>query len=148
MTATVAGHYRCGHTQTPKKKGQSKNSGLPHREFCSYLKYFHHISLKAKLHDVSKQLDYIVSAVSQGFTQASFLEKMTELEEQKNTLSFSIQGLEMDNKKTVITEDILRQLFGMFKSNVAEKNIPEIKKFIGSYVEKVIVYKEHVDVIL
>jgi len=35
----------------------------------------------------------------------------------------------------------------MFKSYVAEKNIPEIKKFIGSYVEKVIVYKEHVDVI-
>ncbi|KAF6563859.1 hypothetical protein G9G64_25115, partial [Paenibacillus sp. EKM207P] len=25
--------------------------------------------------------------------------------------------------------------------------LPEIKKFIGSYVEKVIVYKEHVEVI-
>lgn len=72
------------------------------------------------------------------FTQAPFMEKMAELDERETILN---------NKKTVITEDILRQLFGMFKSYVAEKNIPEIKKSIGSYVEKVIVYKEHVDVI-
>ena len=69
------------------------------------------------------------------------------MEEQKSKLEFSIKELDLNNKKTVITEDILRQLFDMFKSYVAEKNIPEIKKFIGSYVEKVIVYKEHVDVI-
>lgn len=56
-------------------------------------------ALKAKLQDVSKQLDNIISAVAQGFTQASFLEKMTELEEQKNNLSSSIKELEMDNKK-------------------------------------------------
>jgi hypothetical protein len=31
---------------------------------------------------------------------------------------------------------------------VGDQNIPEIKKFIGSYVEKVIVYKEYVEVIL
>lgn len=104
-------------------------------------------ALKVTLQDVTKQLDNIVSAVAQGFTQSTFLEKMTGLEEQKSKLEFSIKELEMNNKKTVITEEILQQLFGMFKSYVAEKNIPEIKKFIGSYVEKVIVYKENVDVI-
>jgi len=35
----------------------------------------------------------------------------------------------------------------MFRHYVAEKNIPKIKYFIGSYVEKVFVYKEHVGVI-
>ena len=104
-------------------------------------------ALKAKLQEINKQLDNIVSAVAQGFTQSAFLEKMTELEEQKSNVEISIKELDLNNKKTVITEDILRQLFGMFKDYVAEKNIPEIKKFIGSYVEKVIVYKEHVDVI-
>ncbi|KZE43492.1 hypothetical protein AV540_24970 [Brevibacillus parabrevis] len=104
-------------------------------------------ALKATLQDITKQLDNIVSAVAQAFTQSTFLEKMTKLEEQKSKLEFSIKELDLNNKKTVITEDILRQLFDMFKSYVAEKNIPEIKKFIGSYVEKVLVYKEHVDVI-
>ncbi len=104
-------------------------------------------ALKAKLQDVNRQLDNIVQAVAQGFTQSAFLEKMTELEEQKNTMEFSIKDLELKSKKTVITEDTLRQLFATFKDYVTSRNIPEIKKFISHYVEKVIVYKEHVDVI-
>jgi site-specific DNA recombinase len=35
----------------------------------------------------------------------------------------------------------------MFREFVAERNIPEIKKFIGNYVAKVIVYKDHVEVV-
>lgn len=49
------------------------------------------------------------------------MEKMTELEEQRNHLEFNIKELDLNNKKTVITEDILRQLFGMFKTYVTEK---------------------------
>lgn len=104
-------------------------------------------ALSAKLQEINKQLGNIVGAIASGFTQSSFMEKMTELEEQKVELEVRIKELKLQDKKTVITEEVLRQLFGMFKSYVAEKNIPEIKKFIGSYVEKVIVYKEHVDVI-
>lgn len=35
----------------------------------------------------------------------------------------------------------------MFKGFVTERNIPECKKFIQNYVDKVIVYKDHVEVI-
>ena len=34
----------------------------------------------------------------------------------------------------------------MFKQFVTEKNIPECKKFIQSYVEKVVVYQGHLEV--
>ncbi|WP_188016984.1 hypothetical protein [Paenibacillus antarcticus] len=44
--------------------------------------------------------------------------------------------------------DALKQLLAAFKDHLMDRNIPEIKKFIGSYVEKVIVYKEHVELIL
>jgi len=37
-------------------------------------------------------------------------------------------------------------MFKMFKQFVTEKNIPECKKFINSYVDKVIVYKDHLEV--
>lgn len=52
---------------------------------------------------------------------------MTELEEQRNHLEFNIKELDLNNKKTVITEDILRQLFGMFKIYVTEKTFLKLR---------------------
>jgi site-specific DNA recombinase len=51
-------------------------------------------------------------------------------------------------QKAAVTEDVLRQLLSKFKDHLANRNLPEIKKLVASYVEKVIVYKEHVDLIL
>jgi hypothetical protein len=51
-------------------------------------------------------------------------------------------------KDKVLTEEEIRKLFSAFKSFVAEKNIPECKKFIASYVDRVVVYKDKVAVTL
>jgi len=104
-------------------------------------------SLRSRLSEVEQQINNIVAAVSQGFTQASFLDKMTELEAEKARLEVRIAERKLEQSKTVITEEVLRQLFTEFKGFVTSRNIPEIKKFIGSYVDKVIIYNEHVDVI-
>jgi len=37
-------------------------------------------------------------------------------------------------------------MFKMFKQIVIEKNIPECKRIINSYVYKIIVYKDHLEV--
>lgn len=103
--------------------------------------------LRARLADADRQLQNIINAVSQGFANPSFLNKMTELEEEKARLEVRIAERTTDESGSVITEDVLRQLFAEFKGYVAAHNIPEIKKFIGSYVEKVIIYDEHVDVL-
>src|SRR5665647_941842 len=103
--------------------------------------------LNIKVFEVSKQIDNIVLAISNGFNQSSFLDKMESLEEQKLNFDIQLKELQPKQQKTVITEEILRQLFSMFKDFVAEKTIPEIKKFIQSYVDKVIVYNDYVDVI-
>ncbi|MDF2858956.1 MAG: hypothetical protein K0Q87_4807 [Neobacillus sp.] len=75
------------------------------------------------------------------------MNKMTELEAEKARLEVRIVERTMDESGIAITEDVLRQLFAEFKSYVTTYNIPEIKKFIGSYVEKVIIYNEHVEVL-
>lgn len=56
---------------------------------------------------------------------------------------------EQENKSQgpQITEEQVKNLFSMFRSFVKERNIPECKKFIENYVDKVIVYKDHVEVI-
>lgn len=54
----------------------------------------------------------------------------------------------MKSKGKLLTEQEIRSLFSVFKSYVAEKNIPECKKFIASYVDQVVVYKDKVSVTL
>ena len=71
---------------------------------------------------------------------------MTDLEKEKQSLEISIQQLSIRDTALEITEDSLRKMFKMFKQFVTEKNIPECKKFISSYVDKVVVYKDHLEV--
>ena len=71
---------------------------------------------------------------------------MTELEEEKQVLGIVIQHLSIRDTAVEITGENLRNMFKMFKQFVTEKNIPECKKFIQSYVEKVVVYQDHLEV--
>lgn len=104
--------------------------------------------LCANLADTDKQIANIVAAITQGFVQNSFKDKMTELEEDKLRLEVRIQELRMKSTVKVLAEDEIRRLFSVFKNFVAEKNIPECKKFINNYVEKVLVFHDRVEVTL
>lgn len=105
------------------------------------------MSLQKKLNETNKQIKNIVEAIAQGFTQNSFMNKMDHLEQLKVKCEAKIIELKNRSRGKEITPDILRTLIRKFKSYVAENNIPEIKKFINSYVDKVIVYPKHVEVI-
>lgn len=104
--------------------------------------------LTANLEETKKQIDNIVSAITQGFTQDSFKEKITELEEEKAHLEVKLHELQMKSKSKILTEEEIRRLFSVFKKFVAEKNIPECKRFISNYVEKVLVFQDRVEVTL
>ena len=71
---------------------------------------------------------------------------MTELEKEKQLLGIAIQQLSIRDAAVEITEENLRNMFKMFKQFVTEKNIPECKKFIQSYVDKVLVFQDHLEV--
>ncbi|NMM65216.1 recombinase family protein [Clostridium sp. P21] len=100
-----------------------------------------------ELNEVRKQIDNIVVAITNGFYQSEFKAKMEELEERKSRLELSIKEIEVKNNIPSITEEQVKNMFAMFKGYVLERNIPECKKFIQSYVHKVIVYKDRVEVI-
>jgi len=102
--------------------------------------------MSVKLKEIDKQIANIVKAVENGFFQESFKTRMTDLEKEKQSVETSIQQLSIRETVVEITEENLRNMFKMFKQFVTEKNIPECKKFINSYVDKVIVYKDHLEV--
>lgn len=101
---------------------------------------------QSDLSKVTKQIGNIVTAVSNGNAFQALLDQMGELEERKALLEVRAQELSAKNYEVVVTEDSLRGLFGMFRDAVKQKDIPEIKKFVDSYVQKVVVYRSRVEV--
>jgi site-specific DNA recombinase len=104
--------------------------------------------IQARLADISKQIANIIGAIASGFSQPEFRQKMTELEEQKATCELQLGELSMPEERPAITEATLRRLLSMFRQFVVEQNIPECKKFIQSFVDKVVVFHDHVEVVL
>ncbi|MGX4583027.1 recombinase family protein [Paenibacillus chitinolyticus] len=105
-------------------------------------------SLEKNLRETGKQIDNIVSAIASGVSNATLLGKLEELEVQKLKLEQRFLEYNASKKTAPVTEDALRQLLSKFKEHIDSRNLPEVKKFVDSYVEKVIVYKKHVDLIL
>lgn len=103
--------------------------------------------LTKELGDIDKQINNIVSAITQGFAYDEFKTKMEELKGRKTKLEVTLREQENKSQATQITEEQVKNLFSMFRGFVKERNIPECKKFIQNYVDKVIVYKDHVEAI-
>jgi site-specific DNA recombinase len=100
-----------------------------------------------ELGDIDKQIKNIVNAITQGFGYDEFKTKMEDLKDRKTKLEVTLIEIENRNQAPKITEELVKNLFSMFRGFVTERNIPECKKFIQNYVDKVIVYKDHVEVI-
>ena len=103
--------------------------------------------LKLELAATDKQIANIIKAVTEGFAQASMAGKMTELEGRKAQIETRLLENQTKLKQDKITETDLRNLLGMFRQFVKERNIPEVKRFLASFVQKVIVHKDHVVVV-
>jgi site-specific DNA recombinase len=102
--------------------------------------------IKARLCEIYKQTNNIIEAIATaGSSQSVFLPKLTELEKQKNEMETQLREIEISKTTVNIDEVMLRKIISQFKQFVKDKNIPECKKFINSFVEKVTVYKDHVE---
>jgi site-specific DNA recombinase len=103
-------------------------------------------AISAKLHDINVKIGNIVNAIANGYMQSIFKEKMSALEEEKALLETRLREIETSNPAKKIDEAMLKKMIGMFQQFVREKNVPECKKFIQAFVQKVDVFKDHVEV--
>jgi len=99
-----------------------------------------------ELGKVIKQIENIVAAVANGSVFQSLLDKMGDLEARQAHLETRAATLKANKENTTVTEDAMRGLFRMFHEAVKVSNIPEIKKFIDGYVQRVVVFRTHVEV--
>lgn len=102
--------------------------------------------IEKQLAQVGTSISNIVTAITNGMYQDVFKEKMQEMERQKTALEGRLAVLANENGAMRITEDMLRSYFAVMKRHVHDRNMPEIKRFISSYIERVVVYTDRIDV--
>lgn len=96
--------------------------------------------------DIEGQINNIVNAISQGFVQEEFKERMEELKKRKVEIELKLSEIEAREVTKVVTEADVRALLSDFSGYVISRNIPECKKFIRDFVKEVVVYKDHIEV--
>ncbi|GAB6158532.1 hypothetical protein JCM39194_17320 [Desulfotomaculum varum] len=78
----------------------------------------------------------------------TIVSKMKELEVNKTLLQNRIGELDKKIKATLITQEMVELYLEQHRQHIENKDMDACKKFISSYVEQVIVYKDGIEVIV
>jgi type I restriction-modification system DNA methylase subunit len=102
--------------------------------------------INARLIDINSQLYNIVEAIATGCNKSAFTNKLSVLETQKVELESQMREIVISNAPLNINEEMLKKIISMFRQFVKEKNLIECKRLVNSFVEGVLVFKDHEEV--
>lgn len=102
--------------------------------------------LEDELAKTKAQLENIVAAVANGMFQEIFKTKAVELQRHQSELEERLTAISDQSQPVSFTEEQVRGYFSTMKRYIHDRNIPEIKRMIDSYVEKVTVFADHIEV--
>lgn len=105
------------------------------------------IQANAELAETERKISSIVQLVSEsGISIETVKDDLKRLEERKRFMESYIHELDMRNKASLISEETILELLNRSKDFVMSRNIAECRNFIHSYVEKVVVFEDKVEV--
>lgn len=104
-------------------------------------------ALNEKIKQTDFQIKNVLAAIMQGCNSKILAEELEKLENEKKELENQLNELKNNSPKTIIDEETLKKILSAFRQFVKERNIPEVKKFINQYVDKVLVFEDHVKVV-
>ena len=100
-----------------------------------------------ELEEVVGKISKIIRLVSEaGISIDTVAADLKQLEERKRFLESHIQDITLATKTSAITEDMIVDLVAQSSEFVRTKNIAECRNFIESYVDRVVVFEERVEV--
>jgi site-specific DNA recombinase len=103
-------------------------------------------AITAQLKKTHNQINNIVNAITDGFASETLKEKLSAMETKKAELEISLRQ-SSNSKIEEISQERFSQIVAQAKKYVFEGNTIEIKKFLHQYVDKVLVYEDHVQVV-
>ena len=99
---------------------------------------------REKQKELERNKANLVEAISQTGLQDVFAQKLVDIEAELKAVTSLLHSCDSSHQTTMVTEDMVRGYLGSFREFVLKRDIPQIKKFNDSYVERVDVYKEKV----
>lgn len=100
-----------------------------------------------QLEGVDRQVNNIIEAIKMGISDVSVKDELQELRNKRNNLEYEkSQQLKKGKVQISISESDIREMVGEFKDYVMNRNITECKQFIHKFVNKIMVYRDHIEV--
>lgn len=101
-----------------------------------------------ELGKVKEKIGNIINLVLEsGMSVNTVRENLKQLEDQKQILEPSIKDINDNVRASTVSEEMISVLIERSRDFIRTKNIPECRNFIENYIEKVMVYNDHVEVI-
>lgn len=104
-------------------------------------------NIEVQIKDIETKINNIINAISNGFFQPEFKDKIEELKKDKLDLEVKLRDFEIRECESV-TEEEFMLLAQNFKEYVTERNVPEIKRVLKYFIKEIIVDRDHVKIVL
>lgn len=98
-----------------------------------------------QLNEINKQIKNISIAIAKGVNQELMIEQIKSLDSSKKDLEKRIEESKITAFPPIVEEDV-RKALSKFKEFMKENNYIECKNFINQYIDKIIVYRDKVEV--
>lgn len=102
-----------------------------------------------RLTKLEQQVNKIVDAISEGISVVTFKAKLERLEHERSKVIAKIESLKLAQYKMhldEVTEEEVKILITQVKQFVIARDIPECKRFIKDYINRIDIYTDHVEV--
>ena len=105
-------------------------------------------SFKKNLGSIQKKLDNIIAAITDGLYNPSMKTSMDSLEKEKATVLIMISETETRARSSTLDKSMIIAYLEKEIELLENKNPDDLKKIIQTYIEKIIVYEERIEVFL
>jgi site-specific DNA recombinase len=103
--------------------------------------------LQDKVSELSQKITNLINAISKiGNLTVSLADEIAKMEDEKSQMLNRIYILEKRKSGNAVTPESMSTLLSKFHKYVLERNIPECKKFIHHFVNKVVVFQDRVEI--
>jgi site-specific DNA recombinase len=101
-----------------------------------------------ELAEINGKISNVIRLVSEsGISIETVKDELKQMEDRKLFLESYLRDMCLKNSVATVSENAICELISKSREFVRIRNIPECRNFINSYIEKVIVYNERVEVL-
>lgn len=103
------------------------------------------IQYKNELKNINKQIENLTNAIAKGVAEDIFVDKINSLTASKKELISRIDTL-TEKEFPEVKEDDIKNAMSKFQQYIKENNTVEIRNFLDSYIDKIVVYPDNVEI--